>query len=259
MEATAVSADGTGIAITRTGSGPPVVLVDGAMCHREFGPSADLAARLAPDFTVYAYDRRGRGGSGDSAPYAVEREVDDLRAVIAAAGGSARVYGVSSGGILALEAAARGAAIDRLAVFEPPLPGPGLAGDAAAELAPRLAALVADDRRGEAVELFQTSIGVPQEMVAAMRGAPFRPGLEAIAHTLVYDLTVTGAALPGRYASVAVPALVLRSEDTSAGLAASARALADAVPGALLRALPGHFHEVAPEELAPVIAAFLKG
>ncbi|UCM88982.1 alpha/beta fold hydrolase [Streptomyces marincola] len=261
MEATTVSTDGTGIAITRTGTGPPVVLVDGAMCHRAFGPSPALAERLAREFTVFTYDRRGRGGSGDGAPYAVEREVDDLRAVIAAAGGAACVHGVSSGGIIALEAAVRGAAIDRLSVFEPPLPGParvGPVGEGAAELTPRLASLVAEGRRGEAVELFQTSIGVPPGMVAAMRDAPFRPALEGIAHTLVYDLTVTAAALMSRYAAVAVPTLVLSSTDTSAGLDASARALIDTVPGAHRRTLPGHFHEVAPDDLAPALTAFFR-
>ncbi|MDT0344909.1 alpha/beta fold hydrolase [Streptomyces litchfieldiae] len=252
-DATAVSADGTGIAFTCRGSGPAVVLVDGAMCFRDAGPSGPLAERLAADFTVFTYDRRGRGGSGDGPPYAVDREIEDLAAVIAAAGGRAHVHGISSGGLLALEALARGgAAIDRLSVFEPPLPEDGVT----RQLAAQLAALVADGQRGAAVELFQTSIGIPEPMVAAMRDSPFRPVLESIAHTLVYDLTITGAAAADRYAALTTPVLVVDSTDTSAGLRSAARTLAEAIPGARHRSLPGHFHDVAPDELAPVLAEF---
>src|SRR5262249_12365626 len=97
MTGTTRSADGTLIAHEKCGAGPPLVLVDGAVCHRASGPSRPLAARLAGSFTVYAYDRRGRGESGDTAPYAPEREIEDLIAVIEAAGGQADVYGISSG------------------------------------------------------------------------------------------------------------------------------------------------------------------
>jgi pimeloyl-ACP methyl ester carboxylesterase len=256
MDGTAVSGDGTGIAFSRAGDGPPVVVVDGAMCFRRFGPGGPLAGYLTADFTVFTYDRRGRGDSGDGSPYAVAREVDDLAAVIAAAGGGAHVFGISSGALLALEAALAGVGIDRLAVFEPPLPEG--AGRDAPELSARLAALIAGGRRGEAVELFQTSIGIPPAMVAALWDAPFRPVLDDIAHTLVYDLTVTGAASPERYAAVTRPVLVLDSTDTGEGLRGSARALAATVPGARHRSLPGHFHEVAPDELAPALRAFFK-
>ena len=114
------SSDGTPIAYETAGDGPPVILVDGALCYRASGPSAPLAALLAEHFTVFTYDRRGRGESGDTAPYAVEREVEDIAALIDEAGGSACVYGISSGAALALEAANRGLGIERLVVYEAP-------------------------------------------------------------------------------------------------------------------------------------------
>lgn len=114
------SADGTTIAFERSGAGPALILVEGAGCYREFGPLRSLSEWLAADFTVFTYDRRGRGESTDTLPYAIEREVDDLAALIAEAGGSASLYGVSSGALLALQAAASGLAISRLALFEPP-------------------------------------------------------------------------------------------------------------------------------------------
>src|SRR5256885_6744806 len=172
------SADGTLIAFERSGEGPAVIVVEGAFCDR--GTSAPLAALLAPHFTVFAYDRRGRGDSGDTAPYAVARELQDLDAVIAAAGGSAFAYGMSSGAVLALEAAARGSAISKLALYEPPLiPG-------RPDFAARLAELVAAGRKGAAAEYFMTeAVGIPGEVVAQIRQAPMWPGMERIAHTLV--------------------------------------------------------------------------
>jgi pimeloyl-ACP methyl ester carboxylesterase len=112
------SADGTMIAFERAGQGPALILITGGLTDRTVTRS--VAAELAPRFTVYAYDRRGRGSSGDTAPYSAEREVEDLAAVIGAAGGPALVFGHSSGAVLALEAAARGLAITKLAAYEPP-------------------------------------------------------------------------------------------------------------------------------------------
>jgi pimeloyl-ACP methyl ester carboxylesterase len=120
---TTTSKDGTRLAYEQLGSGPALVLVDGAMCGRAFGPMAELAARLAPRFTVYHYDRRGRGDSGDTPPYAVEREVEDLAAIVDAAGGSAYLYGTSSGAVLALRAAAAGVRVPKMVLFEPPFAG----------------------------------------------------------------------------------------------------------------------------------------
>ena len=188
-----ISADGTAIAYDRLGDGPAVILVDGALCSRAQGPMPALAARLAPDFTVYHYDRRGRGDSGDTAPYAVEREVEDLAALITQAGGTACVYGSSSGGALALEAAAAGLPISRLAVFEAPF-----VVDDSREQIPRtwvadLAGLVAAERRGDAIRYFMTKgIGLPGLVVTMMKLMPAWKRMKAVAHTLPYDAEILG-------------------------------------------------------------------
>jgi pimeloyl-ACP methyl ester carboxylesterase len=163
------SSDGTSIAFDRSGEGPPIIFVDGALCYRASGPMRPLAALLAPHFTVFTYDRRGRGDSGDTAPYAVEREVEDIKALITAAGGSAFVYGVSSGAALALEAANRVLAIKKLALYEAPFivddSRPALPEDFLARLHERLAS----GRRGDAVRQFMKAVGVPAIFVALMR------------------------------------------------------------------------------------------
>ncbi len=177
------SRDGTTIGFDRSGEGPPIVLVGGAFNDRS--TAAPLAAQLEPRFTVFTYDRRGRGGSGDTAPYAVDREIEDLEALIADAGGSASVYGLSSGGVLALEAAARGLPITRLVVFEPPFIVEGSRPRPPEDLALQLSELASSGRRGDAVELFITkAVGLPVEAVEQMRNAPMWPGLEEVAHTL---------------------------------------------------------------------------
>ena len=190
---TVASADGTTIAYDATGAGPPLVLVVGAFCDRH--TTRSLTKVLAPDFTVYEYDRRGRGESGDTAPYAVEREVEDLAAVAGAAGGAPNVFGHSSGAILALEAAARGVPMARLVAYEPPYiigdtrPRPG------SDVADRLSALVSDGRRGDAAKLFLTeAVGMPAEVVSMIEGSPDWAGMTALAHTLAYDVTTCGPA-----------------------------------------------------------------
>jgi pimeloyl-ACP methyl ester carboxylesterase len=252
------SSDRTSIAFERAGTGPALILVDGAMCYRGFGPMAPLAALLIPDFTVFSYDRRGRGDSTDTLPYAVDREIDDLQALIDVAGGSAFVYGVSSGAMLALCAAERGLAIPKLALFEPPLTADGQP-LSQPDLAAELATLVAAGRRGDAVEHFQTAVGIPAEMVAGMRHAPFRPALEAIAHTLVYDTTITASLPTARLAAIATPTLVIDSANSPDGLRSSARAAAEALPGARQHSMKGEFHDVPAEDLAPVLTDFFAG
>ncbi len=252
------SSDGTVIAFERSGAGPPVILVGGAFNDRT--TAAPLAAALAPRMTVFAYDRRGRGDSGDTAPYAVEREVDDLRALIAEAGGAAALYGLSSGAILVIEAAIQGAAITKMALFEPPYVTDGSRPAQSANLPTQLAELTSAGRSGEAVELFLTrAVGVPPDGVAQMRSTPMWPALEKMAHTLVYDTTITGdGEVPaGRLAAVTVPALVLDSTGSPPWLRASAQTLAGALPDATHRSLDGQFHDVPPPVLAPVLAEFL--
>src|SRR5690242_10798264 len=188
---TVVSADGTPIAYDCYGDGPPLITAAGAFCAR--ATTEPLARALAAQFTVLNYDRRGRGDSGDTAPYAVEREIGDLAALIGAAGGSAAVFGHSSGATLALKAAASGLPITHLVLYEPPFNPDGSFPLLPASLAGDLAALAAAGRRGEAVEMYQTqAVGMPEQVVVQLRNAPFRPALEAIAHTLAYDAAVIG-------------------------------------------------------------------
>jgi pimeloyl-ACP methyl ester carboxylesterase len=252
------SADGTTIAYERSGDGPPLVLVDGAMCHRAAGPMRPLAALLRKDFTVYTYDRRGRGESSDTTPYAVAREVEDLRAVIAQAGGEAYVYGISSGAALTLAAAATGPWISRLALYEPPFTAEVEDGIRTKEYTERLGELLEAGRRGDAVALFMTHVGVPAQMVDGMRAQPGWATLEAIAPTLAYDDQVLGdGRVPRDLAStIAVPSLVLSGGVSPQSLQRAAKATADALPTAEHRTLDGQTHDVAPDALAPVLAGF---
>jgi pimeloyl-ACP methyl ester carboxylesterase len=248
------SRDGTTIAYDRVGDGPAVVIVEGAFCTRM--TSAPLAALLADRFTVYAYDRRGRGDSGDTAPYTVEREVEDLAAIIGEAGGSAMVYGMSSGAVLGLEAAARGLPVTRLALYEPPVPLDG--GTITAGLLARLHELLAVGRRGDAAAAFLTVTGVPDAYLAQMRNSPMWAGLESIAHTLPYDVAITGdpTVVSDRAAAVSVPTLVIAGGSSGPYLLDSARSVVEAVPGAEHRVLAGQTHAVDKSVLAPVLLEF---
>ncbi len=261
---TVTSKDGTRIAYETKGSGPAVVLVDGAMCYRAFGPMPHLAELLAPQFTAYIYDRRGRGESTNSKPFAVEREVEDIDALIQAAGGSAYVFGTSSGGCLALEAAIRlGAKIKKLAMFEPPYDSDDADRQAWKDYWQQLNQFVAEGRRGDAVALFMQFVGTPPAQVNEMRQAPVWPMFEAIAPTLVYDASATGGAdrsVPIQRASnLRVPVIIV---DGGANLTylpfmhKTATALAKAIPHAQQRTLEGQTHDVNLEILAPVLVEF---
>jgi pimeloyl-ACP methyl ester carboxylesterase len=255
------SKDGTSIAFDRLGNGPAVVLVGGILGDRS--QQAPVAELLAARFTVLNYDRRGRGESGDTPPYAVEREIEDLEAVIDAAGGSAMVYGTSGCAVLALEAAAHGLApkIVKLALWEPSYIIAGSRPPPPRDYQAQLRALLSQGRRGDMVELFMTqAVGMPAEVVGQMRQAPWWPGQEALAHTLIYDAAIVGDySIPtARLASVAVPALVIDGGETP-WLSQSAQAVAEALPNAQRRTLPGQPHNVAPEAIAPVLAEFFAG
>ncbi|WP_395295743.1 alpha/beta fold hydrolase [Kitasatospora hibisci] len=258
---TVISADGTPIAYSATGTGPAVVLVDGALCHRTFGPSAAIAEQLATHHTVHTYDRRGRGESGDTAPFTVDRGIEDLAAVIAAAGGSAHVLALSSGAALALRAAPRGIGITRLAVYEPPFSTEDGQRERFVQYAADLEAALADDRRGDAVAHFMAFAGMPSEMVDQMRGAPVWPLFEAVAPTLAYDAEAlgasTGAVVPAdTLAEIAVPTLVIDGGASPELLRAPARAVAAAIPDAEHETLEGQTHEVAADALTPVLLKF---
>jgi pimeloyl-ACP methyl ester carboxylesterase len=260
------SMDGTTIAFDRFGEGPAVILVGGAFSYRAFPKMVQLAELLAERFTVINYDRRGRGDSGDTRPYAVEREIEDLDALVEAAGGSASLWGWSSGGVLALRAAAGGLNIDKLALYEPPFMVDDSHALPPADFATRLDQLTAAERRSEAVKYFMTKgMGVPRVVVALMRVMPFWSKLKAVAHTLPYDWAVMGDTMGGRplaaseWASVRQPTLVLSGEKSPAQLRKAAQALAEVLPSAEHRPLRRQSHNVSMKALAPVLAEFFAG
>ncbi|MCT9935436.1 alpha/beta fold hydrolase [Planotetraspora sp. A-T 1434] len=254
------SADGTTIAFDQSGTGPAVILVQGGFADRSHPIWAGLAAALSPNFTVYNYDRRGRGGSGDTAPYAVEREIEDLAAVIKHAGGEAQVFGGSSGGALALQAAAHGLAITKLAIYDPPYIVEGARTPIPEDFENHLADLIAQDRRGEVVEKFMTHAAeVPAEMLDQMRTSPFWAGMEAVAHTLVYEAAVVGPgnALPtGKIASITAPTLVLSGGASAPWMLKAGEAVAATLPDGHHQVLEGQGHDASPEALATAITDF---
>jgi pimeloyl-ACP methyl ester carboxylesterase len=248
------SADGTTIAFERTGAGPAVILVEAAAHYRAFSSFAGLAKLLAEHFTVYRYDRRGRGDSTDTLPYSVDREVEDLAALVEHAGGSAYVYGFSSGALLGLHAAAAGLAVPRLALLEPPLDDDETAAPNA--LTAELAELIGADRRSDAVEHFQISIGVPDEIIEQFRDTPAWTAMESVAPTLVYDCLISEATGPTVFSAAVVPTLVLDSEGSTDDLSGWASMVAARLPDATHRSLPGEWHGLADDVLAPVLIEF---
>jgi pimeloyl-ACP methyl ester carboxylesterase len=257
------SADGTRIAFERLGDGPPLIVIGGATCDR--ARMRPIAERLARDFAVVNYDRRGRGDSGDTRPYAVEREVEDLAGLIDRAGGSASLYGHSSGAGLALHAAAHGLPIDRLVLHEPPYsPDREAERREAREHAKQLQVILSEGRQGDAIELFFTLVGMPPEMIGEMRrNDPGWSALEALAPTLAYDSEVMGdlsrgGSLPTDLARrVAVQTLVIVRGASPDWMIEIGRRVADAVQTGELRILDGQEHVVPPDILGPVVKEFL--
>ncbi|HEX8917150.1 MAG TPA: alpha/beta hydrolase [Chloroflexota bacterium] len=267
---TVTSKDGTTIAFDQSGDGPALILVAPAFGTR--ADQASLAAALAPSFTVFAYDRRGRGDSGDTGPYAVAREVEDLDALINVAGGSAFVFGHSSGAVLSLDAARLlPTKITKLALYEPPFIIDTSRPPMPDDFTSHLSELVAAGRRGDAVAYWQTQLGIPAEAIAQMRQSPMWAGLEALAPTLPYDATILGVTQRGdpmslkRWASVPVPTLVLDGtmmmgrEDFHTFMRHGADELAKVLPNAQRRTLEGQDHGPTDEALVPVLQAFFLG
>ena len=262
---TITSGDGTKIAYDQTGQGPTVILVASALADRS--GTRKLAAILSERYTVINYDRRGRGDSGDSKPYAVEREIEDIDALITASGGSAFVFGSSSGAVLALRAAAAGLDISKLALFEPPFRIDDTAPELPADYEARLTALIAADRRSDAVKLFfSKAVGVPGPLLLLMR---FIPGLwsksMAHAHTLLYDQAVMGDTLAGKplvaadWSSVRAETIVMDGSKSEGWLRDPAQALVDVLPHATRVTLEGQHHgavEMAPKAVAAPLIEF---
>jgi pimeloyl-ACP methyl ester carboxylesterase len=255
------SPDGTTIAYDTQGEGTALILVDGALTVHSSGSGSELARLLAPHFTVYGFDRRGRGASGDTPPYAVDREIDDIEALIDRAGGPAFLYGHSSGGPLAMRAAVRlGSKVSKLAMYEPPYNNDPGAQESWSRYLSQLSEVLAEGRRGDAVALFMRFIGTPAEQIDSMRRAPFWPGLEAVAPTLAYDhaaiLGEPWSVPAGLAARVCVPALVMAGDASLPFMPDAARVLSQAIPRGRLRTLEGQPHEVNPGVLAPVLVEF---
>jgi pimeloyl-ACP methyl ester carboxylesterase len=251
------SKDGTTISYEQLGDGPPVVLVCGGSVDRS--SNAPLAARLAEHFTVYNYDRRGRGVSGDTPPYAVQREVEDIDAVIGAAGGAVLLYGTSSGAALALEAAASGLAVSKLALWEPPYSADENSPRPPLNTAALYNKLVSEGRRGDAVEYFMSKVvGLPDEFVAQARSAPWWPSQEALAHTLAYDATIMDDySIPTeRAASITIPTLVMAGGASWDWMRNTAQKLAKILPDGQYRLLEGQSHDVSPDAMAAVLEEF---
>jgi len=250
------SADGTRIAFDRNGRGPSMILVEPSAHYRDFSAFSGLVPLLARQFTVYTYDRRGRGESTDTAPYSPDREVEDVEALIAECGGSAYLYGFSSGALLALRAAAHGLAIPRLAVLEPPLQDDGA--ESPDPLTAELAELVAAARNRDAVERFHQSIGVPEEILAEMRDTPQWEKMASIAHTLVYDCMISDSTTSALLRSVKVPTLVLDSAGSTDDLTGWAAITAAQLPHGSHLSLAGEWHGVPDDILALALVEFFR-
>jgi pimeloyl-ACP methyl ester carboxylesterase len=266
---TVTSQDGTQIAYERHGTGRVVILVNGALgdrkLDRRFKLLSGLADLLSPSFTVINYDRRGRGESDERSPFAVEREIEDIAALVEAGGGRASLFGFSSGGALALRAAGAGIGVDKVAVYEPPFVVNPADQRPRADYGQRLERLIAaNDRSGAVKHFMRNAMGMPAPAVLAMRVMPMWKLMEANAPTLRYDWAALGEhnmqgdpLKPGEWASVTVPALVMYGAESPANLQKASRALADVLPSAEVSVLEGMGHRLKVKTLAPVLTEFL--
>ncbi len=260
---TTTSRDGTVIAFTKRGSGPPLIIVDGAFCYRENGPGTELASVLAQHFTVFTYDRRGRGESGDKAPYTIDREIEDLRAMATEAGEDPFVVGISSGGALILQAVANGLAVNKIALYEPPYLAGHDASHSFEDVKTQLQTLVSAGDRGGAVRFFMAEVyGAPRAFVFAM--PLLMPNAwkrnKLVVHTVPYDLTILGdrSVLNERSSSISVPTLVIGGEKSPEQLRDAVAAVAKALPNGQSRFLPGQDHNLSTRALAPVLFEYFR-
>lgn len=258
-----ISKDGTAIAFDKVGEGPPLILVDGALCYRESGPNGPLASELKDRFTVFTYDRRGRGESTDTPPYSVDREIEDIEALISEAGGEAFLYGISSGAALALEAANAGLSIKKLALYEAPFIVDNSRDPVSDDYLDKLRKLLAADKRSTAVKHFlKNAVGLPSVMVFFMPLMPAWSKLKSVAHTLPYDGIIVDKELagkpypPGRWGSVDIPTIVIDGEKSQTWMHNGMKTLAKHLPDARYHTLEGQSHIVKPEVLAPVLTDF---
>jgi pimeloyl-ACP methyl ester carboxylesterase len=261
---TVISEDGTKIVYDRLGSGRALILTVGALGHRSFPLQQRLAELLSAHFTVFNYDRRGRGDSGDTQPYAVDREIEDIEALIVAAGGSAYLYGVSSGAILALEAAERlSDKIPKLALYEPPLILDGSRPPLPQDYVEQLNAAITSGRRDQALEIFMTqALMIPAEYLAPMKSSPMWNDFLAVAHTLAYDGIVSREVMagkplpPGKWSRISSSTLIMTGELSEPFFHEAAKQLADRLPNGKCQTLTGQGHDVAPDAIVPALVEF---
>lgn len=256
-----ISKDGAAIAYAKAGNGPVLVLVDGALCSRAFGPMPKLAKLLTNDFTVITYDRRGRNESADIKPYAVEREIEDIEALINSNGGSAFVVGFSSGAGLSLRAAAYGLNISKLALYEPPFMVDEEGHHPPADSLQQLQNMIAENRRGDAVKFFMKDmIGLPGIFTFIMKLTPVWSKLKGVAHTLPYDVAIMGDySLPEKLvASIKTPALISGGDKSQVTLQHAVKRLSEIMPNNELTILKGQTHNVSVKVIAPVLIEFFK-
>jgi pimeloyl-ACP methyl ester carboxylesterase len=260
---TVTSADGTTIGYETIGTGPALILVDGALCYRDFGPARGLAKELADQYTVYLYDRRGRGESGNTLPWSEDREVEDLAALLDAAGGTAYLVGCSSGAVLAADAADALPGFTKIALYEPPFIIDDTHAPREATFTEDTEALIARGDRSGALKKFMRHVGMPGIMLAIMPLTPPWRKLKAVAHTLPYDLHIlgtTGRGVPldaDRWSGATMPAIVMDGGKSPQYMRNGAKALSTALPKAGYRTLPGQTHMVKAAVLAPAVKDFL--
>jgi pimeloyl-ACP methyl ester carboxylesterase len=262
---TVTSKDGTPIAYDQLGSGPALALVSGATATRAAARST--AEFMADHFTIFSYDRRGRGDSGDTQPYAPQREIEDLEAIIDAAGGSAFVFGHSSGAVLALRAAGKlGSKIQKLAIYEPPFIIDDSRPPLPKDYVPHLNQLIAAGRRGDALEYFmRVAVNIPDEYIEGMKQAPFWESSVATAHTIPYDGQIMGNTMDGdpaalnQFATITTPTLVLDGGESPSFMHNGAETISKLLPNAQHRRLAGQDHGAANEVLTPVLVEFFLG
>lgn len=261
---TVQSKDGTAIAFDQSGQGPALILVGGAFQHRATDPrTTQIAALLSAHFSVIHYDRRGRGDSGNTLPYATERELEDLESLVIEVGGTAFVFAMSSGGALALDAAARNPGISKLALYEPPFIVDASRTPLPNDYVERLERTLAVGGRGDAVAYaMSAAMGVPAEFVVGMRGEAFWADFEEVAHTLPYDGRLMGDTMSGkplpvtRWSGVTVPTLVMDGATSEPYQRNAVAALTALLPNAQRSSFDGQSHDIAPELLAPTLTAF---
>jgi pimeloyl-ACP methyl ester carboxylesterase len=262
---TVTSADGTTIAFETVGRGPALVLVDGSLCHRGFGPARGLAAALSDSFTVHIYDRRGRGESGNTEPWSPDREIDDLAALLEAAGGEAFLFGASSGAVLAADAANRLPGFTRVVLYEPPFIVDDTRAPRPSTFTPGIEAMIARGDESGALKTFFRDVGVPAPVIGIMRITPNWKKLKGLAPTLPYDLKILGDTSRGvpldssRWSSVSAPVLVMDGGKSPQYMRNAARALSEALPKAEYRTVPGQTHIIKAAALAPEVKQFLAG